>query len=121
MTHLHFADEMIRLQPGRIARLWLRRPEEANAINGRMWEGLIAAWQALSLRSDTRVLVLCGEGKHFSSGADTAEFESAYATATSSEQYNGVYRRAIDGMAALPFPVVASLRGAVIGGAVALA
>jgi enoyl-CoA hydratase/carnithine racemase len=121
MTRLHFANGTIGLQPGPIARLWLCRPEKANAINSQMWEGLVEAWQALSKRDDTRVLILRGDGKHFSSGADTTEFESAYASTASTDRYNRAYRRAIDDMAALPFPVLAVLHGAVIGSAVALA
>ena len=53
-----------------IARLTLARPEQLNALSRPLLGEMIAALDDIRDRGDTRVLVLAGEGRGFSSGAD---------------------------------------------------
>ena len=48
----------------------LNRPERKNAINGQMWEDLLATFRSAAVDADVRVVVLTGAGGAFCSGAD---------------------------------------------------
>jgi enoyl-CoA hydratase/carnithine racemase len=66
--------ETIRLErdlelPG-LTTLTLARPEKLNAINRRMHEEVIAACRDLGEDAETRVVIVTGEGRAFSAGAD---------------------------------------------------
>ncbi|NED69224.1 enoyl-CoA hydratase, partial [Streptomyces sp. SID10244] len=54
----------------RIATITLNRPEVANAQNAELLDELDAAWTRAADDPDVSVIVLRGEGKHFSSGHD---------------------------------------------------
>jgi enoyl-CoA hydratase len=54
----------------RIATITLDRPEAANAQNGELLDQLDAAWVRAAEDDDVAVIVLRGEGKHFSAGHD---------------------------------------------------
>ena len=58
---------------GAVATVTLNRPEAANAQNSRMLEELDAALDLVDADDAVRVLVLAGEGKHFSAGHDLKE------------------------------------------------
>ncbi len=58
---------------GPVATVTLARPDAANAQNTRMIEELDAALDLADADDDVRVLVLAGEGKHFSAGHDLKE------------------------------------------------
>jgi enoyl-CoA hydratase len=55
---------------GAVVRLWMNRPELANAQDLRMLEELDAAFTLAEGDPDVRVVILAGRGKHFSSGHD---------------------------------------------------
>jgi enoyl-CoA hydratase/carnithine racemase len=54
----------------KIATITLNRPEAANAQNAQLLEELDAAWTQAADDDEVAVIVLRGEGKHFSSGHD---------------------------------------------------
>jgi 2-(1,2-epoxy-1,2-dihydrophenyl)acetyl-CoA isomerase len=54
---------------GGVVTVTLNRPEKKNAMNGPMWEELLAIFREVSA-SDARVLVITGAGGAFCSGAD---------------------------------------------------
>jgi enoyl-CoA hydratase/carnithine racemase len=56
-----------------IATLTLNRPEVANAQNMALLDELDAAWTRAAQDPDVRVIVLRGEGKHFSAGHDLTD------------------------------------------------
>src|SRR6266542_2490281 len=53
-----------------VVTITLNRPERKNAINGAMWDELLAAFREIAGRPGDRVLVLTGAGGAFCSGAD---------------------------------------------------
>jgi methylglutaconyl-CoA hydratase len=55
---------------GRVARVWLNRPDVRNAFNETMIAEVTATFQALNGRDDIRAVVLAANGKAFCSGAD---------------------------------------------------
>ncbi|WP_163547251.1 enoyl-CoA hydratase [Candidatus Frankia nodulisporulans] len=54
----------------KIATISLNRPEAANAQNPELLDELDEAWRAAAADDDVAVIILRGEGKHFSSGHD---------------------------------------------------
>jgi enoyl-CoA hydratase len=58
---------------GPIATITLARPDAANAQNSQMIDELDAAFDRADADDDVRVVVLAGEGKHFSAGHDLKE------------------------------------------------
>ncbi|GMH68803.1 hypothetical protein TL16_g05010 [Triparma laevis f. inornata] len=102
-----------------------------NSLNVPMWAELIDAFDAASRDSDVRVCVLKGEGKHFSAGMDLAVFaemrkiadEEACEGRKREKVYNSIdfFQRSVTAPEACTKPVLCSMQGAVIGGAVDLA
>lgn len=95
--------------------LWiatLRRPDKANALTGKMLADLADIAQAAA--SDARALILTGEGRVFSAGADLDEARAGLAT-------DPVWERLSGAIAALPCLTVAALNGTLAGGAFGMA
>ena len=55
---------------GKVATVTLNRPDKANAMNWAMWQDIRSAMQWADRTPEARVVVLQGEGKHFTSGID---------------------------------------------------
>ncbi|HJS71248.1 MAG TPA: crotonase/enoyl-CoA hydratase family protein [Acidimicrobiia bacterium] len=55
---------------GRVATLWLNRPEKLNAMSEDMWTDIPRAVAELDADDDIRVIVLAGRGKAFTVGID---------------------------------------------------
>src|SRR3954468_19098866 len=91
----------------------LNRPEKKNAINGTMWEELLATFRDAATDGDVRVVVLTGAGGAFCSGADL----SAGGRDTPKHQLNRM-RDVADVCLALhhlPKPVIAKVGGVAAG------
>lgn len=102
---------------GAIAVLQLHRAEKRNALNDTTVQGMVAFFD--SLPDDIRVVVLAGDGEHFSAGLDLTELEER-------DVFGGVahsssWHRAFDRIQFGKVPVVAVLHGAVVGGGLELA
>lgn len=89
-----------------IGRMTISRPERRNALNhtalAELHEGVRRA-----ASDDLRVLVLEGDEGHFCSGADLKELEDL--------EFTRALRLALDDLAGLPFPTIASISGACMG------
>lgn len=66
MAYQHLEIE----QDGRVATLWLNRPEKLNALSADMWADIPEAVAELDEDEDTRVIVLSGRGNAFTVGID---------------------------------------------------
>ena len=103
-----------------VAILSLNRPERHNAMDDDASEALREALQWAIGDPDVRVILLRGEGKSFCSGRDT----SVLGHRKSNESDFHFVRRAQDGRLAMldaPKPIVAAVRGHVIGGGMEIA
>ena len=124
---------------GAITRITMNRPEYRNAQNSAMTYALDDAFYAAAADDEVKVIVLAGEGKHFSAGHDIGTpdrdigrsfprraglwwdhvgkggAESRYAR--EEEVYLGMCRRWRE----LPKPVIAQVQGACIAGGLMLA
>lgn len=105
---------------GHIATLWLARGSARNALSTAHWRDLAAAITDLA-RSDARVVLLASrEPGVFSAGADIAEFTELHRDPARVTAFREALSAAIEGIAALPMPVVAAVDGGCFGAAVAL-
>jgi (methylthio)acryloyl-CoA hydratase len=102
---------------GAVAVLTLARAEKRNALDDTTVQGLEAFF--LALPDGIRAVVLAGDGEHFSAGLDLAELteRDVYAGMEHSRSWHHAFERIEFGKV----PVVAMLRGAVIGGGLELA
>ncbi len=108
-------------QPG-VAQVTMNRPAVFNAFDEAMIAELDAAFASLEADASVRVIVLAGEGKHFSAGADLQWMQRASAA---SLEWNLADARKFAGMLArieaCPKPTIARVQGAALGGGVGLA
>jgi enoyl-CoA hydratase len=99
---------------GVVAWVTLNRPDQLNAYNMAMRDGLFEILDAIHEDSEIRAMVLTGAGKAFSTGGDLSEFGSA-PSPTIARWVR--FRRDVWGcMRALPIPTVAALHGFTVGG-----
>jgi methylglutaconyl-CoA hydratase len=107
--------------PG-VVQITMSRPAVFNAFDELMIGELDAAFAACIDDASVRVIVLAGEGKHFSAGADLQWMQRA---AQASVEWNLLDARRFAAMlhriASSPKPVVARIQGAALGGGVGLA
>jgi methylglutaconyl-CoA hydratase len=105
-----------------VAQITMSRPAVFNAFDEAMIGELDAAFAELIADKGVRVIVLAGEGRHFSAGADLQWMQRA---STASREWNLQDARRFAGMlwriASSPKPVVARIQGAALGGGVGLA
>jgi enoyl-CoA hydratase/carnithine racemase len=95
----------------------LARPEKRNAISDPVVLALERVFDAIP--RDVRAVVLTALGEHFSAGLDLSELRDrdAFEAVHHSRQWTRIFEKIQFG----PVPVVAHLKGAVIGGGIELA
>jgi 2-(1,2-epoxy-1,2-dihydrophenyl)acetyl-CoA isomerase len=99
-----------------IVTVTLNRPEKKNAVNGTMWDELLATFRDLGARSDVRVVVITGAGGAFCSGADLSGTGGGGAQA--GQHQLAAMRHVGDvalALARLPQPTIAKVRGVAVG------
>jgi enoyl-CoA hydratase len=101
-----------------VARIFLNRPEKANALNSAMLLALRDALASLD-RGTLRVVVIAGRGRNFCGGADAEELK-ALVPANAGAFVEKIHQVCAH-IRGLPVPVVAKLHGAVIGAGLEIA
>lgn len=109
------------LDGGAIARVTMSRPEARNAQNRLMTEELDAAFRAAAADAAVKVVILAGDGPHFSAGHDLKEPKThgpdiASYMAGEEELYLAMCRRWRE----LPKPTLAAVQGKTIAGGLML-
>jgi enoyl-CoA hydratase/carnithine racemase len=110
----------LRFEPP-FARVVLNRPERRNAITSAMWRALPAIRAAIEAREDLLVVLVEGEGAHFSAGADIAELGDIYRDAAATRDFGDAMQRGLKALIELDRPTIAVIRGVAIGAGLGLA
>lgn len=100
-----------------VAVLTLARPAKRNAINDEMVVGIERFFTRLS--ADIGAVVVTAEGEHFCAGLDLDEM--ADRDTIEGLRHSRMWHRAFEQIEFGPVPVVAALKGAVVGGGLELA
>ena len=107
---------------GGIANVALNRKEKLNAFDGTMHDELYAALDEAAEDEDVRCIVLRGEGRGFSAGADLAQIvREADGDPDLGEYLRNTYSRLVKRMVGIEKPIVAALHGPVYGAGVGIA
>jgi 2-(1,2-epoxy-1,2-dihydrophenyl)acetyl-CoA isomerase len=107
---------------GGVATISLNRPDKLNAFDGAMHEELYAALGHAAQDEGVRCIILRGEGRGFSAGADLAQIVSeADGDPDLGEYLRNTYSPLIKRMVGIEKPIVAALHGSVYGAEVGLA
>jgi len=105
---------------GEIERVTLNRPARLNALNQPLTEALLAYFEGLRRKRETRVVILRGAGRAFCAGAD---LKAAGSPEALRDGPNGDWtlRDMQKAMRACPQPIIALVRGAAAGGGLTIA
>lgn len=132
MAEQRFNDRVaVELDPDGVARVRLSRADKMNALDGAMFDGLLAAGARLRRVAGLRAVVLCGEGRAFCAGLDMGSFGCMAASGTVGGNLSDLVTRT-HGLAnaaqqvawqwrELPVPVVAAVHGVAFGGGLQIA
>jgi len=105
-----------------VVQITMARPAVFNAFDEKMIAEIDSAFERLGADDSVRVILLAGEGKHFSAGADLDWMKRA---STASVEWNLEDARKLAAMLQridlCPKPTVARVQGAALGGGVGLA
>ncbi len=102
---------------GPLARLRLNRPQALNAANWAFVNDLVTVTGELAAHTDTRVVIVSGEGRAFCSGLDVKELAQGHLTT----EWFAVWERGVLGLANLGAITIAAIHGYCLGGGLQIA
>jgi enoyl-CoA hydratase/carnithine racemase len=120
-------DERVRVAvDDHVATVTLTRPEKHNALDGAMFQGLVAAAEQVAETPGVRAVVLHGDGPSFCSGLDVAALMSGGPVSIDDllergDRRSNLAQRVATDWIDLPVPVIAALHGNVFGGGLQIA
>lgn len=112
-----FPSPLVVERVGRVLSVGLARPEKRNALNDGTIQALDEVFGAVA--EDVGAIVIHGIGPHFSAGLDLSELTER--DATEGVMHSRFWHRAFEKVQFGRVPVIAALKGAVIGGGLELA
>jgi len=108
---------------GRVATLWLNRPDKLNAMSADIWVDIPRAIEDLDADDDIRVIVLAGRGESFTVGIDVNYLAGLNTSGPSPaagnrDLYQTIKRlqRTVSCLAETAKPVIAAIHGYCLGG-----
>ena len=107
---------LVERAPGGVALIRLNRPP-LNPLSGALLTRLADIASSLASDASVHAVVVAGSEKAFAAGADIEEFGGVEEARAIEERF----RAAFDGLAAIPRPVIAAIRGYALGGGLELA
>jgi enoyl-CoA hydratase len=116
-------DQILYEVTDKVAVITLNRPQKANAQTMELLDELDAAWEKAAMDDEVRVIVLRGNGKHFSSGHDLSSGMALPEKITLESIYKLEARRYLEYSLRwrnVPKPSIAAVQGKCIAGALLL-
>jgi len=114
-------DTIILDKQGGVATLTLNRPDVLNALDRQMALELGEAVADLTDDDNVRAVVLKGAGRGFMAGGDVATFHKNIDTIDDTiRDLIGIFHKSVEGIAAMPKPVIAAVHGPVAGAGVSM-
>jgi len=107
---------------GKVAEVFLNRPEKGNAMSPEFWPQIRDAFQQINSDPEIRVAVLAGNGKHFCAGLDLVASAGIFKGTEGSAEMDTMYHLVLELQESLNIieegrkPVIAAVHGACIGG-----
>ena len=120
LDHLKLANFTLETHPDGVLLATLNRPAKRNALDEESIENLIELFSAIR-RSDVRAVVLAAAGDHFCAGLDLVEHHRKDRSPAEFMQICLRWHDAFNKMEYGGVPVIAALKGAVVGGGLELA
>lgn len=106
--------ETVKLErDGAVSIITIARPDAMNSFNTELRRDLLAAFEAVAGDESVRAVVLTGEGRSFSAGADLKGSLSTERTVE--QQLQEEYRPVLECIAEMPQPVIAAVGGSAAG------
>lgn len=106
-------EPLLAWRTGAVAHIRFNRPDSLNAIDLPMADGMLAAAQQIAADESVRAVVLSGAGRAFMAGGDLLALQADPVGAA--RVLIGSIHAALEVLAGLPVPVLASVQGAVAG------
>jgi enoyl-CoA hydratase/carnithine racemase len=103
-----------------VARLTLNRPEARNALDHETLNALAQAMPSLDRGIEVRCVILTGAGGIFSAGYDIGGFSDEEFETEAESLVAHPFARGLDAVAGHPWPVLCSINGHALGGALEL-
>lgn len=108
-------EEIIVEADGPIRIVRLNRPDDLNAVNHELHEGIADLWPQISLDADARAVVITGNGRAFSAGGDF-DYLRQQTTDTALRRVSlATGKRLVLNMVQCRVPVVAAVNGPAVG------
>jgi enoyl-CoA hydratase/carnithine racemase len=99
--------------PIRVVRL--NRPEELNATNHELHQGLAELFPQIDADAEARAVVLTGNGRAFSAGGDFEHLDQLARDPVARRETLALGRQLVTGMARCRVPIVAAVNGPAVG------
>lgn len=114
-------DTILLDKRGGVATLTLNRPDVLNALDRQMALELGEAVEDLSADDRVRAVILKGAGRGFMAGGDVATMHANIDTIDDTiRDLIGIFHKSVEGIAAMPKPVIAAVHGPVAGAGVSM-
>lgn len=120
MNDLAKIGQLVARKEGAIGWIVITNPTKRNALSFEMWHDFPQLLREFADDQAIRLVVLTGEGEHFAAGADISQFGEKRSGGEALSQYNETLKVATAALLDFPKPLLAKIRGACVGGGLAL-
>jgi 2-(1,2-epoxy-1,2-dihydrophenyl)acetyl-CoA isomerase len=104
-----------------VALVIINKPARRNALDPHLMDDLTDAFQTLDDDNEVKVIILKGQGDHFSSGGDLKAIEPGPRPIEEKRKMLRRYARTIQAIQNMDKPVIAMVKGYAVGGGMSLA
>ena len=115
MSHYDVPDALEVLIDGPVRVVHLNRPDDLNATNHELHQGLAELFPQIDADADARAVVLTGNGRAFSAGGDFNYLDELIRDAALRKESLTHGRQIVTGMSGCRVPIVAAVNGPAVG------